>query len=284
MDPVQQPSKKVSLLNKLSFFSFISTIILLPIFFIPGTTISLDIAKGFILVLGVSLSFLFWLIARLVDGVFTVPKTPLITSLLALVGVFFISGLFSKSPYKSIFGQGFELGTAVSMLVMFLIFFLSATHFQIESRIKKLFGGLFITFSLAIICTAVMAFFGNKTIITNFFAPVAGGSMIGGWNDFAILAGLVAILSLLGLQFLETKKIAKIGLSLGLVLSILVLGIINFTSVWYVLGTIALIVFVYSLSIATPSDNASNPKEKQLPLLHFLLYLLVCFFFWLIVW
>lgn len=278
MDPVQQPSKKVSLLNKLSFFSFIATIILLPIFFIPGTTISLDIAKGFILVLGVSLSFLFWLIARLVDGVFSIPKTPLITSLLALVGVFFISGFFSKSPYKSIFGQGFEIGTAVSMLVMFLIFFLSAAHFQIDSRIKKLFGGLFITFSLAIIATAIMAFFGNKGVIANFFAPVAGGSMIGSWNDFAILAGLVAILSLLGLQFFEIKKASKIGLSIGLVLSILVLGIINFTSVWYVLGIIALMVFVYSLSIATPSDSASNTNEKQLPLAPFFV-VLACLFF-----
>ncbi len=278
MDPVQQPSKKVGLLNRLSFFSFISTIILLPIFFIPGTTVSLDIAKGFIIVLGVSLSFLFWLIARLVDGVFTIPRTPLITSLLALVGVFFISGLFSKAPYKSIFGQGFEIGTAISMLTMFLVFFLSAVHFQIESRIKKLFSGLFITFSLAIICTAIMAFFGDKSVVANFFAPVAGGSMIGGWNDFAILAGLVAILSLLGLQFLETKRFSKIGLSSGLVLSILVLGIINFTSVWYVLGTIALIVFVYSLSIATPSEGSLNPNEKQLPLAPFFV-VLACLFF-----
>ena len=90
-------SKKVEFFNKLSFTILLSTIFLSLFFFIPFVPVSLDASKGFLLSIGVTLALFFWLIARLGEGKFVVPKDRLILFAGAIPLVFFASSLFSSS-------------------------------------------------------------------------------------------------------------------------------------------------------------------------------------------
>src|SRR5665648_260039 len=97
-------SKKVEFFNKLAFVTLLFTLFISLFFFIPYTPVTLEAGKGFLLSVGVTLSLLFWLISRLGDGKFVVPKDKLVLFALAIPVVFLISSLFSSSFYVSLFG------------------------------------------------------------------------------------------------------------------------------------------------------------------------------------
>ena len=138
-------SKKVAFFNKLSFVTLLGTVFLSLFFFIPFVSVSLVASKGFLISIGVTLSVFLWLIARLGEGKFVIPKDRLILFAGIIPVVFLVSSFFSPSLYVSFFGSGFEIGTFGSMLVLFCIFFLSTIYFQTEKRLWFFFYSLFST-------------------------------------------------------------------------------------------------------------------------------------------
>lgn len=241
-------SKTVEFFNKLSFTTLIGTMFLSLFFFIPYMPVTLDASKGFLISVGITLSLFFWLIARLGEGRFVVPKDKIILFAGSIPLVFLIASFFSSSKYVSFFGSGFELGTFGSMLIMFLLFFLSSIYFQSEKRIWQFFMLLFVG-------GVILAVFELLNIFVGFgFAPgllqgLSSGNLVGSWNDFALLFGLIVLLSIFSLEFLRSKKLFR-GILFFLVVSgLFFLAIINIPLVWIMVGVCAAIIFVYNISI-----------------------------------
>lgn len=127
-------SKKLKLFNSISFWSLIISISLTPVFFLPYTSIGLEFSKGFLFSFGIILSFFFWLVARLIEGKFVLPKDYILWSVFSIPIIFLISALFSSSLYLSLFGQAFEAGTVLSMFVFSWDVFWELCIFKIKIK------------------------------------------------------------------------------------------------------------------------------------------------------
>src|SRR3989339_647611 len=158
-------SKKVEFFNKLSFLTLLFTLFACLFFFLPYTPVTLEASKGFLLSVGATLSLFFWLISRLGDGKFVVPKDKLILFAGAIPLVFLISSFFSSSLYISLFGSGFEVGTFGSMLVLFIVFFLSSIYFQSEKRLWYFIWAMFLGGLILALFELLNVFIGFERIL-----------------------------------------------------------------------------------------------------------------------
>src|SRR3989338_8279388 len=76
-----------------SFVALFAGIAVLPIFFVPKSALSFDIAKGTLLFGAIVLATLLWLIARMKSGRFVFPRSRLLGALAILPVVFLASAL-----------------------------------------------------------------------------------------------------------------------------------------------------------------------------------------------
>jgi cytochrome c-type biogenesis protein CcmH/NrfG len=258
-------SKKVIFFNKLSFVTLLSTLFLTLFFFIPYSSVTLEASKGFLLSVGVTLSLFFWLISRLGDGKFVIPKDKLILFALAIPVVFLISSFFSSSLYISLFGTGFEIGTFGSMLVLFIVFFLSSIYFQTEKRLWYFVGTLFVGGLILAVFELLNIFVGFNRILPGFLQGISSGNLVGSWNNFALLFGIFVLLSIFTIELLKTNVKWRVVQYILLILGILFLIIVNVPLVWLLVGIFSVIIFVYSVSLqhsGVKIIQGENEKKK----------------------
>ncbi|MCE9517390.1 tetratricopeptide repeat protein [Candidatus Nomurabacteria bacterium] len=256
-------SKKVLFFNKLSFVTLFATLFGSLFFFIPYMPVTLEASKGFLMSVGLTMSLFFWLVARLGEGKFTIPRDRLILFAGVIPLVFFVASLFSSSLYISLFGRGFEIGTFGSMLTMFILFFLSTMYFQTEKRLWYFFGGLFLGSLLLAVFQLFYVFIGFGKL-PGLLQGISSGNLFGSWNDFGLFFGLVVLLSLFTLEFLRTKGIFKIVQYFLIVVGLVFLIILNIPFVWLLVGLFSMILTVYSISLQKAGISmSSEPNDKR---------------------
>ncbi len=242
-------SKRIEFFNKLSFVTLLGTIFLSLFFFIPYVPVTLEASKGFLLSVGTTLSVFFWLIARLGEGKFTFPKDRLILFAGIIPLVFLIASFFSSSLYVSLFGSGFEMGTFGSMLILYVIFFLSSIYFQTEERLWYFFKALFLGALILSVFELLNLFVGFGRFLPGLLQGVSSGNLIGSWNNFALFFGLIILLSIFTLEFLKSKGFFLFTQYFLLVTGLFFLIITNIPLVWLLVGIFSIVIFVYSVSL-----------------------------------
>ena len=260
-------TKRIEFFNKLSFITLLATIFLSLFFFIPYVPVTLEASKGFLLSIGTTLSVFFWLIARLGEGKFVFPKDRLILAAAVIPLVFLISSFFSSSMYVSLFGNGFEMGTFGSMLILFILFFLSTMYFNTEKRLWYFFGALFVGGLILSVFELLNIFVGFNRFLPGFLQGISSGNLVGSWNNFALIFGLIILLSLFTLEFLKSKGFFLVIQYFLLVTGLFFLIIINIPLVWLLVGVFSIIIFVYSVSIQHAGVRVvhGGGEEKRFP-------------------
>ena len=99
-------------IERLASYCIFVFALLLPVFFVPDLSFPFQFSKSIFLSVAALVVFTLWVIARLKDGEFVIPSSPILLALGVIVGIFALSGIFSGSLMSSIIGQGFEVGTA----------------------------------------------------------------------------------------------------------------------------------------------------------------------------
>jgi tetratricopeptide (TPR) repeat protein len=241
------PQKKLSLMEKISFWALMATSFLLPIFFYnPFPGFSLDFSKKTIILTGIMTAILFWFLARFEDGRLVVPGGWLAKSAVILFAGTALSSLFAptvnRTIYHSIFGIGFDLDTVSMLFVLLVAMFLSSIYFQNLKRLTYFYSGLILAFFIVFISGAINIFYGGG------FIPGSGmiSNLVGRWNDLGIFMGLCAIVSLAIVELINLNFYPRIFAWTVLVSSLLSVGLVNYGQVWFVIGMVALLVLVYS--------------------------------------
>ena len=273
-------SKKIEFFNSLSFITFISTLFVSIFFFIPFVPINLSASKGFLVFIGITLSIFFWLISRLGEGKFVISKDRIFLFAGIIPLVFLISSFFSSSLYLSLFGNGFEVGTFGSILIMSCIFFLSSIHFQKEKNIWIFFASLFIGSIIILIFELFNIFIGFDKISPTFLLGISSGNLIGTWSDFALFLGLIVTLSIFTIEFLKTSKFLLIAQYFVLIFGFIFLIIINMPLVWVLVGMFSIAIFIYKVSLQNKTiEIVGNIKSKnKFPFIALVSILLSIFF------
>src|SRR3989344_7306350 len=105
------PSISMPQTHKISFFITLGLLFLLPIFFIPGGTLSLDVAKSALVVLGVIAIILAFLWEIWQDGKLSLPWHPFVFTIVLLPLVYLLSAFLATPSSLSLLGYSFEVGT-----------------------------------------------------------------------------------------------------------------------------------------------------------------------------
>ncbi len=247
-------------LDNYSFGILFIAVFLLPIFFISYPGVSLDYSKNILLQITVLLSFILWLIARLKGGEISFPKSCLLSFVFLIPIIFTISSFYSSSINASIFGFGYELGTSITILTLFLIMFLSSIYFQTSNRVFYVYLGFIVSFLVLTFYHILRFIFGADLLSFGLFTS-SSSSIIGKWNDLSIFFGLISILSLSTLYLLNLSKIIKILLYLVLLISLFFVILINFSLTWILIGIFSLLIFVYTISFNEKNTLQEDKNE-----------------------
>ena len=150
--------------------------------------------------------------------------------------------------------------------------FLAPSIFNSSKRIFTVYKVFFVSLGLLAIFHVIRFAFGPSWISFGYF-PNITDNVLGKWNDLGIFFGLGAVLSLVSLELLTLSRNLKIALYAILVACVALLAVINFASIWYVLGSLALVFFVYSIVIAR-SGSIKKAVQVSLPATSFIVFLI----------
>ena len=259
------PATPKGSVEKASFFAMMLLILTLPLFFLPIFNLSLGVTKGLLIsILGTTVFFL-WLVARLKDGIFMIPKSIILGVLGAIPFAFLVSSVFSPVRGTSFAGLGFEIGTFSTIFILSILAVLASIFFQSKEKIFYGYGMVFLAAFLAFLFQVV------RTIWISFGLPFANifislpQNLIGKWIDMSIFFGFIAILALVTLELLTLPKKIRIYLQSMLWISILVLVVVNFYLGWVVLGLFALVVLVYTMSFGRSEKKEEVSAVRRIP-------------------
>ena len=266
--------KKSYWLEKISYFSLLVSVFLLPLFFIPSKFALFESGKILVIVLGVLISLVFWSLARIKEGKFEFPATLFSSSALFVVFVYFLSSIFSGNKINSLIGNGFELGTFGLVFIGFALMFIVSSIFRTKDKIFYSYIALLISFLIIFLFQAARLIFGADFLSFGIFKDITF-NVIGKWNDLGIYFGLIAILSIATLLLARLGKLMKFLLLFASFASLFFISLINFKMVWFVIGSFTLLFFIYSISLrrgkSNNAENSSNGVKKASYLILFFL-------------
>lgn len=267
---------RANIFDRFSFLSLFLVVVLLPVFCLPFTHIPVETGKGLLLVVGLTISVIFWAIARFLDGKITLPKSWLLLSGFAIALVFLLSALFSGTPQVSLFGTMFDIGSFWFIFTAFSLMFMASIIFRTPEQAKVVLLGTILSSALVLIFQSVHVFLPNVLSL----GILAGktGNVLGSWNALGLFAGFSALMFLLVIEFFSISKMEKIVLQVLILLSILLGAVVNFPLVWILLGISSLIIFVYKASL-TFQVSAEEVEKKRFPMVSFLVVIISLLFF-----
>lgn len=254
---------KVSRLLRFSQSIVVSLFVLVPLFFTPGLFASLDFDKTIVAVsLSLFVVVLLSFLALRTKTLYTlVPVT--LGLYWSIVLVAFISALSSGDTFDAVRGSGLEVQTAGFLAVLGLVM----TVTLVLQKSKHMTGaalGLFATVSFVLLTyNLVRLLFGPQLLSFDSFNTLTV-SPIGDFNDLAIFAGLAIILSFITLIQLSSRSRLHYLLAITILIALALLSVVNFLSIWIVVGLFSLLVLMYVLTRDTlfGSDTPKMSPSK----------------------
>lgn len=252
---------------KLSLITTLLLILLLPIFFVPASVLSLGVAKTFLLALAVVVALVGVVVKVIGRGGISLPSTHLMWFVLLLPLAYLVSALLGANPAKSLWGYNLEVGTFGFVLLASLLLGVIATIFSDSAKILRAWGAFFISVSLITLFALVKVLSGGFPVWGTFFGNMA--NPLGGWPDYAMFLSLIAVLSALALSLFNLERVYKLTLSVILVSSLFLMTVINFSTAFLlalVVGVLGL-VYVVKIDPQTTSDLEGESRSPRWPMI-----------------
>ncbi|MFA6295573.1 MAG: hypothetical protein WC666_04105, partial [Candidatus Paceibacterota bacterium] len=241
-----------------------------------------DIVKTFIIALGTIVAVtLFGFIAIKERKLVLPPKSVSCLSVLMAVSLV-VSAYLSIHAGKSLFGQGFEIGTVGFILVLFLS---ALTAFTVVSRRPDraivFYVGMVVSFVILYVYQLLRMVFGADFMSLAVFNSVTS-SLIGGWYNLGSFAVLVAIISLVAITFLQLSGRMKIVYWVLLVLSAIGAIIVNDSRLWLMaaLTFLGLTIYLFFVNGKVRSDGSAPTFFKRVAWIPLVACLIAVLFFY----
>jgi len=235
----------------------ISLVFLLPVIFVSSRIIDSFSLKTFILFLVTYVILFIWSIKSLKADRFKIPFNLISLSAILVVLVNLASSLFSDNFILNFWGRDFGFDTSISLISMFLLFFLGAFMFQKTKAVNYTYIALITSSFLVVTAQLLIIIFPNYIPNLGFFFSNTTNT-IGKWFDLGVFVGLSTILTLISLEFLKMTKKIKTLAYVFLALTLILQFLIGFSELWFVLGGFSLIFFIYFLVMSRTVKKEGN--------------------------
>lgn len=248
---------------------------LLPIFFLPSPLAPFEYTKILFVSVGVLSAFVLYSLSALRAGGVQVGVSYTIIGMWAVALCAFIASLLSGDFKDSLIGDVLTTHTTAFLILLGLIMSAWVLIDAGKRAVMRLYMLLAASTIVLVLFHVLRILFGVDALSFGIFNN-ATGSPMGGWNDLALFLGLSVILALVALDQLPLTKSGRALFAAVTVLSLVMLGIINFFVVWIVLGLASLAVVVYALTKdRLPGSQLSLVKNKTFNSASFLVSLMV---------
>ena len=240
-----------------AFYVLLATIALAPIVFWPSQYFALEAVKTALITLGVFTSVVLFVAATFHERELRLPPRSMVW--LGVLGALsaFLSSVVSGHFEKSFFGQGFELGTGIFVIVL-LMAALAAFFFvsRKAERVIALYAGLAAPFILLFVFHALRLVVGPGHLTLGFLSS-AVSTVIGNWYALAIYAMVLALIALLALIILPLSSRLKSVYWVILILAVATLCLVNSSPVWKAASLVFLGLAVY-MSFSRPRHDGAG--------------------------
>ncbi len=138
-------------------------------------------------------------------------------------------------------------------------------HFQKEERLWSFYQALFIGATMVAVFQIINIVVSVEHFLPGFLKGISSGNLVGNWNDFALLFGLIILLCIATIELLKTKGLFMAMQYFLLISGVFFLIIVNVPLVWILVGLFSIIIFVYTISIQQArirEDEAAHEKKK----------------------
>ncbi|MFM2339668.1 MAG: hypothetical protein RLZZ360_304 [Candidatus Parcubacteria bacterium] len=248
---------------KLTRGLLIVAVSLLPLLFVPGIPALTPSIKTHFMAAMITAAVMTYSLAILRRGSIAL-RVP--TLLLAWGSVVFISigaGLLAPQSSVAFWGGQLEIHTVGFLLVGLVIMLMMGVFKDAKSGVIFLYGSLCVSaVILALIHVARLLFGADILSFGLVNSPVA--TLIGSFNDLAIFFTLVIIVGLISLIQLNLPRYLEVFVLLTIVSSLVMLGVINFTMTWYVVGFFSLLLLMFTLTKGRIGKVASSGQPASL--------------------
>jgi tetratricopeptide (TPR) repeat protein len=186
-------------------------------------------------------------------------------NLALLVGLLPLAYLFSAlaagTSALSITGFGVEVDTVLFTAIAFLAFLLSFGLFKTLRTVRMLVSTIMWTLVALVAFQWIVVVFGTTLVPFSMFAD-RSVNLVGKWNDFGLLAGLLAVILLVRGDIGRETMVRRIAMGVGFALLVVLLGIVNFALVWWLLFSASLFIGLVTFLTQRSEERAereSNP-------------------------
>lgn len=253
-----------SLLQNLALGSLVIVFGLLPIIFMPGVYTALGFSKVYVVGLGIFAAVVMLSLAVLRSGSVRVLIPPALAFFWIFAAVAVASAFLSGDVTDSLYGNVFEVQTAGFLVLLALIMTITMAFAASKQMVTRLFMLLGVSALLLQVYHVLRLVFGPDLLSFGIFQS-ATISPLGSFNDLAIFTGLVVVAALALLEQVRNSVWGKALLGTLVVLSLVLLSVINFYTVWLVLGFFSLLLVLYMVSRDTwlrTSDEPTQPISR----------------------
>ncbi len=257
MNPNQTPSKGSSKIESAAYYIFLATLVLAPLAFWPSPYVALDLVKTIVISIGTLVSaILFGIVAIRERNVALPPRKIFWTSILLFVSLV-ASSLTSIHVLKSLFGQGFEIGTASFISIVFLAAFVAFTLVKRQSdRAVVLYTGIVVSYLILYVFHLLRVVFGPSFVsLTILTTPTS--TVLGGWYGFGAYSVVVALISILAIISLPLSRRMKIAYWILAIISFVGVYIVGDSRVWEIMTLTFLAITIYRFVIPRTRDGST---------------------------
>jgi len=244
--------------ESIAFNIFIVTVILAPLVFWPSPYFALDMMKTLFIAVGTLLSAIFCGITVMKERKLSLPPKSVSWTGILLVVSMLVSAATSIHFMKSFLGQGFEIGTASFLSVLFVSGLVAyVLTVRRSERAIQMYVSMVSVYLVIFIFQLLRLIFGLKFASLSILNSLTD-TVLGSWTSFGIYSAVVALISLTALLFLPLSRTMKICYSVLTLVGAVGLFLVSSSSLWFIVSLI-LLAFTIFMSISKSMDK---PKAE----------------------
>lgn len=259
--PVVSAQRRRFNIEKVGYYAFLVTIVLAMFAFIPSPYLSFDVAKTFVIVMGTLVSAVCYGIVALKERKIVLPPKKFLWTGILLILSLLVSSLISIHIGRSLFGQGFEVGTAGFITALFLLVLISFETMRRDNRrVRTVYSLVLLVFAILVVFHGLRLIFGPSFLSLSVI-NTAVSTVIGKWNELAIISLTVLIVVVSAMSLLTIKGRARIILGVTGIVSFFFAFLVNQSVAWLAAAVALVLVAVALWQAANPKAGVNRLKS-----------------------
>lgn len=244
--------------------AFVLALVLLPLVVVPLAWFPFAVLKVSVFALLLLVAVACFVGSSYLRGSVAVPRSFLLLAVLALPVVYVISAFLSQNKTLSFFGTGGEVTTVLFIVLCAFVTISASMLLRSRGVLRMALFGVTLSLALVALFQVLNLIFGPTMFGISAFSALSS-NLIGKWNDFGLVMGLLATLCIASIDIARSMGRMRIISWVLLVLSLILLAIVNLNTAWQVFAGASIIIGLSTLASRRGMSDPMMPRTRTVP-------------------